>query len=177
MRHLLVMRHAKSAWPQVADHERPLAGRGRRAAPRMGGWLREERLFPDLVVCSTARRARETWELAAGTLGTAPPVAYEDRLYGATGQELLAVARQTPPPVKVLLLVGHDPGVLELTLLLGRPAVTSTDERLLARAETKFPTGAVAVLECSRDWARLNEAGAHLISFVVPRELPRHEGP
>ncbi len=76
-RRLVLLRHAKSAWPDLPDHDRPLAGRGRGDAPAMGRWLRETGCVPDLVWCSTARRAAQTWQLAAAELGADPPVTYQ----------------------------------------------------------------------------------------------------
>ena len=107
-RKLVLLRHAKSAWPDLPDHERPLAGRGRRDAPVMGRWLRVAGDVPDQVVCSTARRAYETWELAQPELGAAPLVNFEDRVYGASAAQLLDLARHAPPAVRTLLVVGHD---------------------------------------------------------------------
>src|ERR1700746_1354595 len=107
-RKLVLLRHAKSAWPDLPDHERPLAGRGRRERPLMGRRVRAARPVPDQVVCSPARRARETWELAQPGLGAAPPVSFEDRVYGASAAELLDLARHAPPGVQTLLIVGHD---------------------------------------------------------------------
>ena len=121
-RKLVLLRHAKSAWPDLPDHERPLAGRGRRDAPVMGRWLRTAGHVPDQVLCSTARRARETWQLAQPGLGAAPPVSFEDRVYGASAAQLLDLARHAPPAVKTLLIVGHDPGIPGLALLAGAAA-------------------------------------------------------
>src|ERR1700728_5290448 len=107
---LILLRHAKSAWPEdVPDHDRPLAPRGRRDAPAAGGWLRAAGYVPDRVLCSTARRARETWELAEEGLGAHPPVTFEDRVYGASAEDLLDLARQTPAGVATLMIVGHEP--------------------------------------------------------------------
>src|ERR1700744_695336 len=88
-RRLVLLRHAKSDWPDVADHERPLAKRGRRDAPVVGRWLGASGYTPDAVVCSTALRARQTWELASAALaaaasGASPVVRYESRVYGVT---------------------------------------------------------------------------------------------
>src|SRR6266542_3720288 len=93
-RRLVLFQHAKSAWPEVADHERPLAERGRRGAPVMGRWLRDAGCVPDQVLCSTARRARETWQLATNGLGTAPPVTFERGVYQASA----AGPPSSPPP-------------------------------------------------------------------------------
>jgi phosphohistidine phosphatase len=86
-RRLVLLRHAKSAWPDVADHERPLARRGRRDAPVAGRWLRTAGRVPDRVVCSTARRARETWQLAAAELDASPTVRLTS---GCTGRQLVS---------------------------------------------------------------------------------------
>jgi phosphohistidine phosphatase len=111
---LLLVRHAKSAWPDVADHERPLAPRGRRQAPLAGPRLRARGYRPVLVLCCTAKRMWETWQLITGELETSPRVAAEERIYGAAGTALLDLVRQTPLTVPALLLVGHDPGVPDL---------------------------------------------------------------
>src|SRR6516162_11200968 len=96
-RTLVLFRHAKSAWPDVPDHERPLASRGIRAAPVMGRWLRDAGLVPDLVLCSTARRARETWQFAQTGLAAAPPVTFDVRIYEGAAMDLLTVIREVPP--------------------------------------------------------------------------------
>ena len=187
IRRLALLRHAKSAWPDLPDHDRPLAGRGRGDAPLMGRWLRDTGWIPDLVWCSTAERATQTWRLAAAELGADPPVSYEPRMYGATGGELAALIRQAPPRMTTLLLVGHNPGIQELALTLsaaadGDAATAAGDEttagghaaaEALDRAAAKFPTAAIALLEFGGGWEDLSAGRARLISFVVPRELGR----
>ena len=118
----MLLRHAKSAWPDVPDHDRPLAGRGLRDAPVMGRWLRTNGHVPDQVLCSTARRARETWQLAQDGLGANPPVGFERRVYQASAEQLLDLARGVPPAVTALLIVGHYPAIQELALMLARTA-------------------------------------------------------
>lgn len=164
---LIVLRHAKSAWPEgVPDHERPLAGRGRRDAPQAGIWLRDTGRVPDSVSCSTARRARETWRLASGQLyRPRPPTDHDDRLYAASADDLLRVVAETRDDVTTLLLVGHDPGIQELTLHLTGAAVGDA----LARTTAKFPTSAIAVLAVPRPWHRIRPGSGLLIDFVVPR--------
>ncbi|WKX69941.1 histidine phosphatase family protein [Streptomyces sp. XD-27] len=167
VRRLVLLRHAKSAWPDgVADRDRPLAPRGRRDAPAAGRWLRDAGRVPDLAICSTARRARETWELAAAALSTAaPPVSYEPRLYATTAPALIDVVRETPAALGTLLLIGHNPGMQELTLRLARDAVGDA----LERAAAKFPTAAVAVLTWHGTWSELAPGAARLVRFAVPR--------
>ncbi|MFD3455232.1 SixA phosphatase family protein [Streptomyces sp. NPDC058691] len=167
-RHLILLRHAKSAWPpDVPDHDRPLGARGRRDAPAAGRWLRENKHVPDLVVCSTAVRTRETWELAADALATRadPPVAYDERLYAATARAMLDVLRETPESVRTVLLVGHNPGVQDLALRLAGGAASDA----LLRAADKFPTSAVAVLTSPAPWSALTPDQAHLDEFAIPR--------
>jgi phosphohistidine phosphatase len=168
-RRLVLLRHAKSAWPDVADHERPLARRGRRDAPVAGRWLRAAGRVPDRVVCSTARRARETWQLAAAELDAFPAVRFDQRVYGAAAGELLDLARETAPGSRTLLIVGHDPAMQDLTVALADARAGDADA--LERVRVKFPTAAIAVLEFTGTWPELRPQQARLTAFVVPREL------
>jgi phosphohistidine phosphatase len=168
-RRLLLLRHAKSAWPEdVADHDRPLAGRGRRDAPAIGRWLRKSGFVPELVLCSTARRARETWQLAEEELSVKPPTTFERRVYGASPAELLDLAHQTPSKVRTLMIVGHEPTMGDLTLELAR----AEPGEALQRVQNKFPTVAIAVLDFGGDWAGLSSGQARLEEFVTPADLP-----
>jgi len=174
-RKLVLLRHAKSAWPDVPDHERPLARRGERDAPVMGGWLRTAGHVPDRVLCSTARRARETWELAQPALGASPPVSFEDRIYGASAPELLALIHRVPRAARTLLIVGHDPGIPELAFMLAGaadPGGDSVPRSTVDRMKAKFPTAAIAVLELTGTWSQLGPGEARLTGFVTPREVP-----
>jgi phosphohistidine phosphatase len=173
-RRLLLLRHAKSAWPDVADHERPLARRGRRDAPAAGRWLRESDCLPDRVVCSTARRARETWQLAAAELRAAPQARFDQRVYEATAGQLLDLAHLTPPGTRTLLIVGHDPAIRELTLALA--STEADDAGTLERVRLKFPTAAIAVLAFAGSWPKLAPGQARLADFVVPRGLKAERG-
>jgi phosphohistidine phosphatase len=180
-RKLVLLRHAKSAWPDVPDHDRPLAGRGRRDAPAMGRWLRAAGHVPDQVLCSTARRARETWQLAQPGLGAAPPVRFEHGVYQSSAEQLLSLVRKTSPAARTLLVVGHDPAIQELALTLARagpPADGGAGSgaeaaAALDRIRTKFPTAAVAVLEFAGSWGRLGPGTARLTGFMIPREVDR----
>jgi phosphohistidine phosphatase len=167
-RRLVLLRHAKSAWPDdVADHERPLAPRGRRDAPAVGRWLRSTGQVPDHVLCSTARRARQTWELAQQELGARPAVTFDDRVYGAATAGLLNLARLADPETLTLLIVGHEPAMRELTLeLAGPPPARTGHDDDLVRVRAKFPTAAIAVLSFAGRWAELGPGQARLIGFV-----------
>jgi phosphohistidine phosphatase len=163
------MRHAKSSWddPDLPDRLRPLAPRGVRAARAMGRHLRAVAVAPDLVLCSPARRAVETWEGVAPGVPPDTAVEIDEAIYHAEGDELLARLRDLPSEVGSVLVVGHNPGLQDLAADLvgfGDPALR---ERLL----TKFPTGALATLEVPREWHVLKWGAASLVAFVVPREL------
>jgi phosphohistidine phosphatase len=178
-RTLVLFRHAKSAWPDVADHQRPLARRGQRDAPVMGRWLRAQGLVPDRVLCSTARRARQTWQLAQAGLGAAPPVAFEPGLYDGAAPDLLALIRRAPPAVGTLLVLGHNPAIEDLALMLaatapgagGRRGLDAAMPGALERMQAKFPTAAIAVLELAKTWPALTQGQARLTAFVTPRDL------
>src|ERR1700735_4449260 len=143
-RRMILLRHAKSAWPDVPDHERPLAPRGRRDAPAAGRWLRKSGCVPDLVLCSTARRARETWALAEDKLHAQPEVVFEQRVYGASTAELVGLARRTPAQIQTLLIVGDGPAMRDVTLELAG-AGAGEEAQALSRVREKFPTAGIAV--------------------------------
>jgi phosphohistidine phosphatase len=167
LRRLVVLRHAKSAWPVgVADHERPLAPRGLRDAPAAGRALAEADCLPDLALCSTAVRARQTWDLASAQWGTPPPVRHDPRLYAAGVLDLLTVVQEVPPETETLLLVGHNPGLEELVLALAGDGLGDA----LEAVRTKFPTAAIAVLAWhGTTWEGLAPGTALLTDVVVAR--------
>ena len=171
-RRLVLLRHAKSDWPDVADHDRPLAKRGRRDAPLAGRWLGESGYVPDAVICSTARRARETWELASSGLaavapGASPVVRFEPRVYEATVLGLLMLVREFDPAWRTVLVVGHNPGLAELTAGLAGPAPGDEDKWDAPRA---FPTAFAAVLALPGTWAGAEPGAARLLDFTVPAD-------
>ncbi|MCU0691750.1 MAG: histidine phosphatase family protein [Polyangiaceae bacterium] len=112
MKKLLLLRHAKSGWDDnLDDHERPLNARGKKAAPRMGKLLREQRLRPDLIVTSTATRALKTARVVAEACGYEGPVQQDRSLYLASPAQYVRVAQNVDDGVVCLLLVGHNPGI------------------------------------------------------------------
>jgi phosphohistidine phosphatase len=176
-RRLILLRHAKSAWPDdVPDHDRPLAPRGRRDAPAAGKWLRKSDYVPDRVLCSTARRARETWQLAEEKLDAHPRTALEGRVYGASTADLLALARLTSADVRTLLIVGHEPAMRELTLELASERTSDAETEELARVRAKYPTAAVAVLSFTGRWAELGPGQARLADFATPGDFSAGHG-
>jgi phosphohistidine phosphatase len=140
----------------------------------MGRWLRTAGHVPDRVLCSTARRARETWELAQSALGASPPVKFEDRVYGALAPGLLDLIHGVPRAARTLLIVGHDPGIPDLAFLLAGAAAVSSGTvpgATVERMKTKFPTAAIAVLELTGNWNQLGPGAARLTGFVTPRDV------
>lgn len=118
-RTLIVVRHAKSDWSApVADHDRPLAVRGRRQAPDVGRWMAEHLDAPDLAVVSTATRARQTWDLIAAELPAQPPVRLEQDAYTFSGYALEDLVARLPQNARTVVLVGHNPAVEELIEIL-----------------------------------------------------------
>ncbi|MEV7025158.1 histidine phosphatase family protein [Kitasatospora sp. NPDC093558] len=165
-RTLIVLRHAKSAWPPgVPDEERPLGPRGRRDAPEAGRWLHDRGLLPDAVVCSPARRARETWELASAELPQAPAATFDPRVYTADADDLIPVLREQPRHATTVLLIGHNPALEDLILDLA----ADTGGEALDRIREKYPTSGIAVLELPDAWPELGSSPARLVDFAIPR--------
>jgi phosphohistidine phosphatase len=167
-RHVVLVRHAKSAWPHgVPDHERPLAGKGRRNAQATGEWFAAEGPRPQLVLCSDAMRARHTWEIIGATLvGDPPPVRLAPTLYGADPQDVIRLLHEVPREVYAAVVVGHQPTLGRTALLLAGPG---SDPGALERIRIKFPTNGVAVLRFRGRWEDLDAGRAVLETFAVPR--------
>jgi phosphohistidine phosphatase len=166
VKHLYLLRHAKSSWdePGLDDRERPLNKRGRRAAKAMARHLRDEGVAPQLVLCSPAVRTRQTLERIEPALGKRR-VQVEPALYGAGVGELLAQVRAVPERLDSVLVIGHNPGLQDLAVGLARPGPGT--EELAA----KFPTAALATLAFRGRWKELDAGGAELVGYVRPRDL------
>lgn len=167
---LILFRHAKSSWdnPDCADIDRPLNGRGRRAAPAMGKYLISAGLKPDLILCSPACRTRETAKLALEAMGCSTELRYVDGLYLADAARMASLIQETPVVLQKLMLIGHNPGLQDLALEL----VGKGPSELIGPLEAKFPTGAIAVitLPC-KAWRDVGPGSGTLKSFVTPRDL------
>src|SRR5260370_8707223 len=137
---LMLLGHAKSDWPDVPDRDRPLAKRGRRDAPVIGRWLREGGYQPDVVVCSVARRTRQTWDLVAPELGGSPSVTFEPRSYAASALTLLYLVQELPDAYRAAMLIGHNPAIAELAASLAQPPDTDA-------APPRLPPPPAAVLQ------------------------------
>jgi phosphohistidine phosphatase len=172
---LMLLRHAKSSWAEsgLTDIERPLAPRGKSAARSMGGYLRSHRFKPALVLCSPARRTRDTWELVLEELKEKPVFEIEQDLYDfGDGTRLLQCLRKRNDAAKSIMIVGHNPALEELAQRL----IASGDEKLRSRLEKKYPTGALAVIELPGGaWQQLTENSGKLIRFVRPKDIVKEE--
>ncbi|MGD2120638.1 MAG: histidine phosphatase family protein [Gemmatimonadota bacterium] len=167
---MLLLRHAKSSWeePQLPDHLRPLAPRGKKAAPRIGSYMADEGLEPELVLCSPARRAVDTWSLVSEQFTNAPPVEILEDLYHNSPGTLLALIRELPDAVDSVLLVGHNPTFEELALSLSGGG----DEEGLADMARKYPTGALAVIDFpAQRWREVDVGTGSLRLFARPKAL------
>lgn len=166
MRRLILFRHAKSAWPQgVPDRERPLAGRGRLAAPLMGAYIADHGLIPELVLVSPALRAQQTWTSAGADWPQHPRLASEPAIYEAAADRLLDVVKDQDAAVRSLMLVGHNPGLADLMTTL----VTRNQRGELP---LKYPTAGLAVIDLPVDaWAEIVPRIGTLERFVTPKSL------
>jgi phosphohistidine phosphatase len=171
MLRLWVMRHGKSSWdePGLADHDRPLARRGRRAAAAMGAFLASRPEPINLVLCSTARRAAATVEGLG--LPDDVPVVLEDGLYGAGADEILERLALLEIERRTVLLVGHNPALEDLVHLLEGHG-SAKPRRLLARG---LKTGCLAELELeATSWSGIAPGHATLAAFTRPKDLPAY---
>ncbi len=169
-RTLTLMRHAKSAWDLGidADHMRPLNERGRRAVPVVGSYLAQLGFVPDLVLCSTATRTRETLDRLLRDFPEAPEIRYEQGLYLASGETCLERLRRLGKRWRRVLVIGHNPGLQDLAAHL----VSEADRALAGRIADKFPTAALAFLECALEqWSELGPGSVRAARFVTPKQL------
>lgn len=170
MRRLILLRHAKSDWPEgVADPDRPLASRGQEAAPKMAAYLAAQGLIPDRVLVSPARRTKETWDLVKPALGVVPDETVP-QIYEAPVSRLLDVVRSLPDEVATALMIGHNPGFQDLARLLGQPGEA---RRALTK---KYPTAAVAVIDLPvESWSKVEAGEGTIERFVTPKSLGHGE--
>lgn len=166
---LLLLRHAKSSWddPMLDDFNRPLAPRGRKAAPRMGAEISARGWQPDLALVSTAVRAKQTWDLVSPMLHEVPETLFDRQIYLAPPATILALLKGAPAAGTVIV-IGHNPGMEMLASLLVGPG---SDGYALQTMSEKYPTAALARFEFDGSWAGLAPAGAQLTHFIRPRDL------
>jgi len=170
MKTLILMRHAKSDWsgPDVQDHDRPLNARGKKAAAHMASYFMDNGLLPDMALCSTAKRARQTLDALLEAAGDDLPVHYRRALYFTSPDVILDEIRDTPASVNNLMLVGHNPDTQAMALHLASDA---HDPGVVAMAR-KFPTGAAAIFRFDvNHWQDIVWGAGSLLAFLRPKAL------
>src|SRR5262245_17140708 len=168
MKSLYLLRHAKSSWkePGLNDHDRPLSKRGRHTAKMMAAYLRRAKTVPDLVICSTATRARQTLDPIVTAAKQPPKILLKREIYGGT-EQLWEQLWNLPETAKSVLLIGHNPALHDLARALAQ----EDSEELLPSEGEKFPTGAMASFRFEGAWKALEPHGAVLVSFITPKAI------
>ncbi len=174
MKRLVLLRHAKAipAAPDLEDRDRRLADRGRSDAIRIGQFLKEENCVPELVLCSTALRTRQTLDLVVPQLGAAPVTRLLPELYLARWLTIVNLVRQVRERAETLMIVGHNPGLEECAKKLARPPGDTKARKLHQLLQSEYPTAAVAVFEFDVDvWSAVERGEGELQNFVRPRDF------
>lgn len=173
---LMLLRHAKSSWgePDIDDRDRKLSGRGKAAAQAMGRVMRQRDLLPELVLCSPARRARDTWSIVAEELKSAPKALFEEDAYDfGNGGRLAELIRAKGKSARSLLVIGHNPSIEGLAHRL----VGTGDPILAERLKKKYPTGALAVFDGDLpNWSAFSEEAFVLTHFIRPKDITSGAG-
>lgn len=167
---LTLLRHAKSSWnhPDLTDFDRPLNDRGKRDAPVMGSYLADHDLVPDLILCSTAKRARETLSLASDGWRGTPKTEFQDDLYLADSDTMLTKLRSVTAGPRQVMMIGHNPGIHAFACGL----IKTGDSEMRLALSAKYPTAAITVVEFdANNWADVETATGHLALFTSPKRL------
>ena len=170
MRTLMLLRHAKAvpADGKIRDHDRPLASRGQKDAPKIGAYLARHQLLPDRALVSPSRRTRETWDLLGPALGKRTRATYEQRLFDASPQTILDVVQETGTACTTLLVIGHNPSLHRVAV--GLIATGDLDAREQLREN--LPTSGLVIIEFPfEDWRKLHAQAGRLSHFVTPNLL------
>ncbi|KQR07400.1 histidine phosphatase family protein [Cellulomonas sp. Leaf334] len=164
-RRLVLLRHAKAEHPDVPDIQRPLSLVGRKQSTRVGTALAADDVVPDLVLCSSSVRTRQTWDLVRSTLGAEPDVRYLDDLYYAGSSALVELVRTVAADVRTVLVVGHEPTMSQAAVLM---AGADSDPATLERVRVGVPTASWSLLEVDA-WDTLAAGTASLRRLAVPQ--------
>jgi phosphohistidine phosphatase len=169
VKYIYALRHAKSLQEtNVHDHERPLNEVGEKAACVIGKHMKQQKWVPGYVLCSSALRTRQTYDLLVDTMAITPKTTVTDRLYLATPGEIFSSIHKQNPDSDSLLIIGHNPGIHHFSLLLS----TQGDKALIDKLENGFPTAALAVIACDvDDWGLVEPEGGELTAFVTLKSL------
>jgi len=169
MPRLFLLRHAKSSWDDSAldDFSRPLNLRGRAAGPLMGRHIADHGLLPERVLCSSARRTRDTFAAILPYLAGDFDARFLGRLYQASAADYLDLIRKEGGKARTLLMIGHNPAIQEAALSL----IGLGNPELKAMIGEKFPTAALAMIDFDGEWSRVTAASGRIVAFFRPREL------
>jgi phosphohistidine phosphatase len=170
MRRLILLRHAKAepSEPGLEDRARALVERGRRDAAKIGAYMKSHALIPDRVIISPAARTQETWKVTAAKLRPAPGASSADPIYDATPHAIFAVIKDAPAAAHTLMVVGHNPGLHEMALML----IASGDIDARERLREKLPTAGLVIIDFAfDDWSKLHPQSGRLERFVTPKSL------
>jgi phosphohistidine phosphatase len=174
MRRLMLLRHAKAerSLPGEQDRERGLIERGRNEASLIGGYMVTHAFTPERVLVSPAVRTQETWRCASATFRPAPAAMTVERLYDASAPAILAAIKEAPATANTLLVIGHNPGVHELAVLL----IASGDIQTREQLREKLPTCGLVIVDFAiEEWARLHSHSGRLERFITPKSLETDE--
>ncbi len=167
---LSIVRHAKSSWgdPTLLDVDRPLNSRGKRQAQRLGAELQDRQIFPDLVLCSAAKRARQTLKHMRKNWQTEAQIIRESRLYLASPGTIAGLLDEYGTHHHHLMIIGHNPG---LHMLAHKLAVRG-DKSDLDLLQEKYPTGTLCMIRMKTDkWKKIGKGGGKLIYLATPKQL------
>ncbi len=170
MRRLILFRHAKAepSEPGMQDRARSLVDRGRKDAAKIGAYMKSHALVPDRVVISPAARTQETWKFTAAAFRPAPGATSADQLYDATPHAIFALIKDAPAAAHTLMVVGHNPGLHEVALML----IASGDIDARERLREKLPTAGLVIIDFAfDDWSKLHPQSGRLERFVSPKSL------
>lgn len=170
---LYLLRHAKAVPQSDAgpDRDRAIEARGRGDALALARWMTANALRPDLILCSPARRTRETLDQVVGALSPPPEIRFDEGLYLADADRLLEALRALPASRHRVMVIGHNPGLHELAQLLSDTARGPLADRLA----DNLPTSGLALFKVTGGWAALRRRGARLTALVTPRDLGRRD--
>jgi phosphohistidine phosphatase len=175
MPRLLLLRHAKSSWddPEIDDFDRPLNTRGRRSAPLMGRHCAQHNLIPQTILCSSARRTRETLAGIMPYFTDDLKIQITRDLYMTSQERHLDLIREAGDTARTLMTIGHNPALRDLAILL----IGSGNPSLRAELDDKFPTAAVAVIDFDVSaWDQVRPGSGRIVALFRPRELVMVDG-
>ena len=170
MKTIFLLRHAKSSWDNLNldDFDRPLSNKGIKASKKIGNYLKTNKFVPDIIYCSTAKRAKQTWELTNIIIKKKKNILYKDNLYMANLSEFMKIIKKTKNKFKNLMIVSHNPGIESLAIELSK----NENNKFHQIINIKYPTGALVVIKFNlNDWGKINYKKGEIYEFIKPKEL------